>query len=178
MSPEKLMKVNEVYQIFIETALFDFPLDAAQDFISEDVMGYGTNLDEKVSSFSGFSQLVKIQREQSAGIEMRVERAPVFQKFSNDENAATIVEEFVIIMNSSGIDHKIHFRLTSVLYYVNENWLVIHWHASVPVVANANDTWNLDELNRKNKELQKLVDERTSELNKSLEELKATQAQL
>ena len=178
MAPEKLVTLNETYQKFIEVGIFDFPVDVSQEFIAENIMGYGTNLDEKVFSFSEFSKLVLRQRQQAAGIEMHIARNPVFQKITNEENAAIIVEELNITMIISGMEHKSQFRLTTALEYVNENWTVVHWHASAPVVAEAQDVWNLNELSRKNNELQKLVDERTTELRMSLEELKAAQAQL
>ena len=178
MSPEKLSKLNDIYQKYIEVGMFDFPVDVSKEFIAEKFMGYGTNLNEKVFSLSEFKELVLRQRQQSAGIEMHVDRNQVFQKITNDENAGIIVEELIVTMIISGMEHKTQVRLTTFLEYVNVNWVVIHMHASVPVVAEANDIWNLDELNRKNKELQKLVDERTTELRTSLEELKAAQAQL
>ena len=178
MSPEKLSKLNDIYQKYIEVGMFDFPVDVSKEFIAEKFMGYGTNLNEKVFSLSEFKELVLRQRQQSAGIEMHVDRNQVFQKITNDENAGIIVEELIVTMIISGMEHKTQVRLTTFLEYVNVNWVVIHMHASVPVVAEANDIWNLDELNRKNKELQILVDERTTELRTSLEELKAAQAQL
>src|ERR1039457_6396168 len=178
MSPEKLSKLNHIYQKYIEVGMFDFPVDVSKEFIAEKFMGYGTNINEKVFSLSEFKELVLRQRQQSAGIEMHVDRNQVFHKITNDENAGIIVEELIVTMIISGMEHKTQVRLTTFLEYVNVNWVVIHMHASVPVVAEANDIWNLDELNRKNKELQILVDERTTELRTSLEELKAAQAQL
>jgi signal transduction histidine kinase len=179
MTPEKLLKLNDTYQKYIELGLFDFPVDASQEFVIENIMGYGTNLDEKIFSFSELRELVLRQRQQAAGIEMRVDRTPVFKKITSDENAAIFVEEVKITMLVSGMEHKLDIRLTTALEYMDENWMVIHWHASVPVVTNeVSDTWNVGELNRKNEELQKLVDERTKELRISLEELKAAQAQL
>ncbi len=178
MAPEKLLKLNDAYQKYIELGMFDFPIDASHEFVMENVMGYGTNLDEKIFSFSELRELVLKQRQQAAGIEMRVDRNPVFRKITSDENATIIVEEIKITMLVSGMEHKLDIRLTTALEFIDKNWKVIHWHASVPVVADADDTWNLDELNRKNKKLQKLVDERTRELQMSMEYLKATQAQL
>jgi signal transduction histidine kinase len=178
MAPEKLRKLNEIYQKYIEMAMFDFPVDDSREFFAEKIMGYGTNLDEKVFSFSEFRELVLRQRHQAIGIEMHINRSPVFQRITNDENATIIVEELFVTMIISGMEHNAQFRLTTFLEHVHGNWVVIHFHASAPIVAEATDVWNLDELNRKNKELQKLVDERTAELRISLEELKATQAQL
>src|SRR5690606_31959201 len=65
----------------------------------------------------------------------------------------------------------------TIFEYKEEAWKVIHWHASTPV-ATEGDTWHKDEWKRKNDELQKLVNEKTAALKNSLEELKATQAQL
>lgn len=73
--------------------------------------------------------------------------------------------------------HELLVRISTVFEYREEAWKVIHWHASTPV-ATEGDTWHIDEWKRKNDELQKLVNEKTAALKNSLEELKATQAQL
>src|ERR1039457_5032146 len=86
MSPEKLSKLNDIYQKYIEVGMFDFPVDVSKEFIAEKFMGYGTNLNEKVFSLSEFKELVLRQRQQSAGIEMHVDRNQVFQKITNDRS--------------------------------------------------------------------------------------------
>ncbi|MBD0776298.1 ATP-binding protein [Maribacter sp. ANRC-HE7] len=64
------------------------------------------------------------------------------------------------------------------MFYESEKWRIIHWHGSLPVETEEGDTWHADEMYRKNRELQNLVDERTAELKQSIINLKSTQAQL
>jgi signal transduction histidine kinase len=63
--------------------------------------------------------------------------------------------------------------------FKKDTWVVIHWHASKPeVVTSEEDTFGLEEWKTKNEALEKKVAEKTAQLQQSLNDLKATQAQL
>ncbi len=48
------------------------PIDKSNDYINEDIMGYGTHIDEKIFSIQSFSELLQFQRNQSAGLELKM----------------------------------------------------------------------------------------------------------
>jgi len=173
---EKLL--NETNKKFIEVSLNIIPFDIAKEFISENVMGYGTNMDETMFSFGDVREQTERQGKQLEGMEIIIKQKPVFRLISQDENTATVVEEVVGKMIIEGENRNLFIRLTSVYEFRDEKWIVVHWHASHPIAAIAGDAWNLEKWKLKNEELENKVNERTTELKKSLDELKVTQTQL
>ncbi len=177
MDEKKEKLLIEAHSIFFELMLEDHPLDSLNQYVVNDVMGFGTTLEEKVFGIDNLINLGKIQREQSEGLDIKFTIIPVFKRISANEETAIFVEEVSISIPMEGDTLALHVRISTILEYMNDTWKVIHWHASAPV-ATGGDTWHKDEWKRKNDELQKLVNEKTAALNNSLEELIATQAQL
>lgn len=178
MELEKEKLLNKTINKFIDVSLSLIPFDEAIDIFSENIMAYGTNIDEIMFSISDVKEQVARQEEQLEGCEIKVKAKPVFRIISKDENTATIINEVVGKMIIKGDERNFHIRVTSVFEYRNEKWIVVHSHASSPVQSLAGDPWNLEKWKRNNEELKKKVEERTAELKKSLEDLKTAQAQL
>jgi len=171
MTTKKEKLLHNTYEKYLDLVLHDFPLDRINEIAVKDVMGYGTTIDEKIIQIEDLRELVIRQREQSKGAEINFNIERVSQKlFSNDE-AAVIVDEILINMIIDEKKNVIPVRLSTVLEFLDNNWKVIHWHASV-AVESEDDTWHINEWKKKNEELQKLVDEKTAELeqkNRNLE---------
>jgi spermidine synthase len=61
---------------------------------------------------------------------------------------------------------EIRFRFTTVYKFLESVWKIVHFHASKPEnVESETDTFGIDEWKKKADELEKLVAERTRELN-------------
>ena len=74
---------------------------------------------------------------------------------------------------------SINCRLTTVMEFTDDKWKVVHFHGSLATGNEGDqDTWSVNELKERNKELERKVAERTEDLRVSLENLKATQSQL
>jgi signal transduction histidine kinase len=177
MNETKEKLLIEAHSMYFKLMLGNHPLESMNQYVVDDVMGYGTTLEEKVFGIDSLINLGKIQREQSEGLDIRFTVNPVFKKITHNEDTAIFVDEILITIPIENDTHELHVRISTILEYFEDKWKVIHWHASAPV-ATEGDTWHKDEWKRKNDELQKLVNEKTAALHKSLEELKATQSQL
>jgi signal transduction histidine kinase len=177
MTEKKEKLLNEAHSMYFKLMLGNHPLEGLNDYVVDDVMGYGTTLEEKIFGIENLINLGKIQREQSEGLDIKYTITPVTKIIVNNEDTAIFVDEILISIPIESDTHELHVRISTICEYLQDTWKVIHWHASTPV-ATEGDTWHKDEWKRKNDELQKLVNEKTAALNKSLEELKATQAQL
>ena len=59
MNDKKEKLLNDTYQKWIHTSLYDLPLDAINDFVNPKIMGYGTAVDEKVLSITDYRKLIK-----------------------------------------------------------------------------------------------------------------------
>jgi len=179
MNSEKEQLLDKTYKIFKQLCFYDFPIDKSIDYINEDIMGYGTHIDEKIFSIDSFRELLQLQRNQSDGLEMKIKEAPIHKRTLINGNAVIFVEEILISMIIEGRPTSINCRLTTVIEYKNQEWRVVHFHGSL---ASGNegdeDTWSANELKERNKELERKVAERTEDLRISLENLKATQSQL
>ena len=173
MNAEKEKLLNDTYQKWMQAGLYDLPLDKINEFVDPKIMGYGTAIDEKVLSISEYKQLINRQREQAVGIEMDVEITPVFRSVTNQEDAAIFVDEIKVKMIIGSEKLKIFLRITTLFEYIDNNWIVVHWHGSIPTETKAeDDAWLVNEWKRKNAELEKLVAEKTEDLlikNKELE---------
>ncbi len=158
---EKLL--NETYKNFLNLLMYDYPLDKIEVLAVNDVMGYGTTIDEKIYNIDGLSELVKNQREQSEGKEIHFDVNPVFRKYFSNDKSAFIVDEIRIKMLIDGNQNEIPARFSSIFEYKDEKWKLVHFHASV-AVETENDSWHINEWKKKNEELQKLVDEKTTDI--------------
>ena len=165
MNSKKKELLNETYHKFIQTSLYDLPLEGIDEFIDQNIMGYGTTIDEKILSISDYRKLVIRQREQGKDIKMQFDITPVVQKIVADGNSAVFVDEILIKMLIKNETHKLFLRISTVLEYKDQKWIVVHWHGSKPEHENGeSDTWHIDEWKQKNAELEKQVEEKTTDL--------------
>lgn len=179
MTDEKQRYLEEAYQKLFGTALFDLPLDSLDDCAVKNIMGFGTTIDEKIMSIGELRALIVRQREQATGLDMNLQIIPVFRRIFANGDAAIFADEIVITMSSPTVKHELFLRYTSVWEYADKQWKAIHFHGSAAVETESeSDTWHINEWQRKNEELQKMVDIRTQELSNSLDELKAMQQKL
>lgn len=179
MISEKEKLLNHAYEDFKKLCFGDLPMDKSYDYLYEKVMGYGTHIDEKIHGIPDFNSLLKLQRETSAGLHMSFRETPVYKKIMAHSDSAVFVDEIAISMQIQEEDIQVVVRLTSVLEFIADKWIVVHWHGSFAQGNEGDeDTWSTNELIEKNKALEKKVEERTQELKVSLENLKATQRQL
>ena len=177
MTTRKNELLKKAYDTLQQLVWYNYPLDQAREIAVEDVMGYGTNIDEKILDFTGFLKLVRDQREQSVGMEVSLETTPVLRRVTSDENVAVFVDEIKVTMIIGGDKNEAPLRVSWIFEFRKDRWFLIHWHGSSPIHIEG-DSWQKDIWKKKNEELQRMVDEKTVELKKSIEELKSTQAQL
>ncbi|HRX96484.1 MAG TPA: FixH family protein, partial [Bacteroidales bacterium] len=165
---EKLLK--KTYDDYIKLMLDDFPVDNMDSIVAKDVTGYGTTLDEKVEDINRLIKMINDQREQGKGLDLDFKMTPVHRRLSPDQRTAIFMDEFQVSMVVDGAKNVIPLRLTSVFEFIENAWKLVHIHGS-QAVETENDTWHQNVWKRKNEELQKLVDEKTAELEHKHREL-------
>ncbi len=177
MTKEKAEQLEEQYNSFVELLKNNFPLEKISLLFVPDIMGYGANLDEKIFGLDELYEGWRAQKEQSAELDMQFGITPVSRRISHSENVAIYVDEIKLMLTVEGVKHENELRLSIIFEFIDERWLCTHFHTSYGLVV-TNDPWATDIMKEKNKELQRMVDERTIQLQNSILELKATQAQL
>ena len=187
MTTTKRQDLEDTYQKFM-TVCLDEHIDAKSidSILSQDIIGIGTTADERMFSKSDFYLLIKRQREQSQGLNMKFQLSPIAHRVSKEENSAIFVDDISIGLTVNGQRTSFPIRTTVVLEFQDDKWMIIHWHASKPEEVESDvDTFGIDPWKQKTIELEKIVEERTADLvekNKELEtaidSLKTTQSQL
>jgi signal transduction histidine kinase len=160
--------------------------DYIEDVFAEKLMVIGTAVEEKYTSLDGVRKLIRMQKEQSQGMEVSFTRKEVYRDLPSNGNIALIVEEIEVSIKIKEDTMGFNTRASAVLEFKNEQWKLIHWHVSKPDhVQSEVDTFGIEEWKQKTEELEKLVSERTadlivknSELETAMTELKAAQSQL
>ena len=67
MKSEKEKLLNSTYQKFLQISLSDLSLDGLDEILDQNIMGYGTALNEKIFSLSDYRDLIIRQRDQGKG---------------------------------------------------------------------------------------------------------------
>jgi signal transduction histidine kinase len=181
MDDQKKQLLEKTYLDWLSLQLDNTaPLELLETLVTEDVMGYGTTLEEKLFGVDGLKNLIITIRKQAEHFEyLKFENPkPVQRQIYPDNGVAIFVGEIELKYTFSGIENIVPLRVSTVMIFVEDTWKVTHWHASVAVETKEGDTFHLDELQLKNQKLEQLVQERTEELKQSIAHLKATQEQL
>ena len=157
----------------------DLPLSIIEDVIDKDIMAFGTTFDENFFSRGAFKKMIERQREQSAQLNIKWTFSPLSHRIVNEGNVAIFVDDVSAVITAGNETIDLYIRMTLVFEFIKDKWMLLHIHASKPENAESEkDTFGIDEWKQKNAELEKLVEERTKDLKKSLSDLKETQAQL
>ena len=187
MTTSKRKLLEDTYQKFMEVGFSEtIPLKTIDSILSENLTGFGTAADERIFSKSDFYALIERQREQTKGINLKCYILPLVHNISKDENSAVFTDDVTLEIDISSEPIKMDVRFTVILEFIDNKWVVVHFHGSKPEqVESETDTFGINKWQQKTIELEKIVAERTSdlinknsELETAIEQLKATQAQL
>lgn len=147
------------------------------EVVSPDINGFGTTIDEKINNATEYRDLVKKQIKASENADFKFHRQSPRKQMLAGGLAALFVEELEIQIGLPDGSIQIPLRLSTALDQLDGQWKVIHFHGSTPVMSE-DDTFHINDWEKKNQELEAKVTQKTAELEASLEELKATQTQL
>lgn len=179
MDPHIEKELLNTYNLWVKCFMEDTLIDQFDAIASPNIMGYGTTSEEKVFGIDNVKALCSLghkKRQQLKDYNYSLEI--VSKQYSNLEKCAVIVAEIDLCYVYNTIKTALKLRISTVLFHEDDKWKIVHWHGSVPVETEDGDTWHAEAWKQENQRLQGKVDAQTKELRDSLEELKATQAQL
>jgi len=84
MNKEKEHALNAAFEKFMDMSLMQIPIvDAASSYLSDDIMGWGTTIDEDVRSLSDWAWLINRQIEQAKemNLDFHFDRQPCHSRF-------------------------------------------------------------------------------------------------
>jgi signal transduction histidine kinase len=170
-------ELDKAYDTFMRVGLMDMDFEYLDEVISADIFGFGTTIDEKINNAEEIKALLKRQIEEGENGEFSYERLHHRKQMLAGGLAAVMVDEGEVKIEMAEGLIQFPLRVSTVLEQVEGKWKVVHWHGSTPVMSE-DDTWHINDWKTKNQQLEAKVAQKTAELEKSLEELKATQTQL
>ncbi len=175
VDPEVRDKVLSVTQSFWK-ALADRDSEKRFSFCADYVTFIGTGLNEKASDKKEYWQINK------KGIEQYPQQFLIdflWIRLSVVGDMAWVENEVEWTMPMKDTVSKELIRNTVLLKKIDEEWLIVHVHGSIPDYRLAEQNYiTSEETLKMNRELEGQVYQRTRDLNESLKELKAAQAQL
>ncbi|NBC28151.1 MAG: hypothetical protein GVY08_14910 [Bacteroidetes bacterium] len=177
MSRQKQNELEKAFERIINVGFCIIPYQDLSNIVDPDLMLFGTAKDEKKFSFPELDAMFKSQYKQMEGFVPSLDRKRLLTRISNNGNHACIAEELILTIASPEKVNTIPIRASCVMEYMDNRWKLVHWHASSPVDTE-NDHWHKEEWKREKEKLEKLVAERTADLqvkNRELEIEAATQ---
>jgi signal transduction histidine kinase len=148
-----------------------------RDIMADRIKGFGTGKHEIFNSYTEFREKIfKVFGKQlPAGTKLH------FIDIQSEilDTVGIVHATYEIKYTLDGIENNYYGRRSTVFQWDNDRWHAIHLHVSEPSAhLAAGESFPVKALKAQNEELKKQVSIRTEELNKSLNDLKATQQQL
>ena len=163
-----------VSAIFGQTA---DPETDLRDIMSDNIKGFGTGKHEIFNNYIEFREKIfKV-----FGKQLPVGTKPHFIDIQSEvlDTVGIVHATYEINYTLDGIENNYYGRRSTVFQWDNDRWHAIHLHVSEPSAhLVAGESFPVTALKAQNEELKKQVSIRTEELNKSLNDLMATQQQL
>ncbi len=164
----------EAYQCAMEISILDMkaPLRYINQYIAENVSGFGTAADEKVKSREDYRKMLMKSRQQAKGMLFNAKIITPYRPKFIDETTAQFHDEIVVQIGDKKNKHSIHLYMSCVYKYRFNKWQLVLFHGSMPDAASTtNDTFHLGEAEKKMKQLELVVAQRTADLQTKTREL-------
>jgi hypothetical protein len=93
MTKQKEQLLNKTLETAINMGFGLAPTDRIEDVFAENIMAIGTAVEEKYTSLEGLQRLIRMQQEQSKGMELNFTRKEIYRNLAAHETIAVIVED-------------------------------------------------------------------------------------
>lgn len=163
------------YQRVVAVTLLDMeaPLRWIDRYVAENITGHGTAIDEKFLCRADYRKIVVNSRKYSKNLSFQAKILTKYTPRYFGENIAAFYDEFLIKIGKGSEQFTLNMLVSSVYQYFDDKWQIICLNASVPNTdSSADDPFHIDERNKKLKQLEELIKEKTlqvQEKNKELE---------
>ena len=167
-------ELAKAYQCAMEISILDMkaPLRYINLYIAENVSGYGTAADEKVQSREEYRKMLMKSRQQSRGMLFKAKLITPYKPKFTDASTAQFHNEIVVQIGDKKNKHTLHLCFSTVFKYQHNKWQMVLFHGSMPDAASStDDTFHLGEAEKKLKELEQVVAQRTADLQTKTREL-------
>ena len=147
--------LSKAYKCAMEIGILNMkaPLRYINQYIAEDVNGYGTAADEKVRSRADFRKMVMDARRQAKGTVFKAKIITPYQPKFINETTVQFRDEMVVQIGAKKNNHSLHLWFSTLFRYQHEKWQMIFFHGSVPDAgSSSDDTFHVAEAEKQLKE--------------------------
>ena len=160
----------------------DAGLEDFLSYLADDVCGVGSGRGDFYTTREAFSaqlmhEQVQLNEATTLGPVTHTLEVPLMNVRMLRPILAAVDGEMKVVVQVEAGSYVVTPRFSLVLERRDGRWLIVHFHFSFPN-AEQNTEEILEALKTRNQELEREVNRRTAELNRSLSDLKATQARL
>ena len=135
-------ELETCHKTFLGLCFADFPINKTHNVVSDNITGYGTNINEKIQSISDFIDLLNLQREESESIKMEFFLNRISKTVFSEGTGAVLVDEGIVKMTIEDKQMDLSQRISCIYEYINSYWMAVHFHGSIPQgVKGDRDTW-------------------------------------
>lgn len=174
LSKQVKADLAKAYQCAMEISILNMkaPLRYINQYIAENVSGYGTAADEKVQSRKDYRKMVIAGRQQSKDMLFKAKTITPYRPKFIDETTAQFRDEMVVQIGDKKNKHSLHLWFSTLFKYQQGKWQMVMFHGSMPDAASTTeDTFHLGEAQKKLQELEQVVTQRTADLQTKTREL-------
>ncbi|MBS1928397.1 MAG: nuclear transport factor 2 family protein [Ferruginibacter sp.] len=171
---QRKAQLKVAYQCVMKVSILDrkAPLRYINQYIAEDVCGFGTAADEKVESREEYRNVIIKSRQQSRGLYFKAKNLTPYHPKFIDEDTAQFHNEMVVQIGDRKNIQKFHLWFSVVFKYRWESWQMVLFHGSIPDAGSSmEETFLLGEAAQRLKELEQVVAQRTMEIQNKNREL-------
>ncbi|SFC12526.1 diguanylate cyclase (GGDEF) domain-containing protein [Marinospirillum celere] len=166
-----LSEVGQAFIRYLDLYFIERDLEASLKLLHPAIKGYGTGLDERIFSLADAKKVASRDIEQAPNpVHYELTQLLVDQPSDHlglvtcELNIKTRILDQELKLNS--------IRCSCVLLNKKQNWLLYHLHLSLPTNDHGEgESYPIKELEENNQLLQRLVSEKTQELNQALQEI-------
>lgn len=172
MLDDKFQLLYSTFQMYIQNYLIERNLNSTLDFInSNNFSGIGTGIDEIVTDYEtarniysrGIQNVSKSFDISNQNFKFVQLSDTIFLVYGSQDINSRVNE---LLVDQKGLRHSFIFELA------NNEFKLTHVHSSLPCsIQNAGESYPLKKLQLENRELEKLVNKRTLELEQALEKI-------
>jgi len=165
-------ELKEAYEKAVSYIFHTMPVSQMDidSVIAEDVMIYGTNVDEDIHGIDDFKRIMKMQEKEMEGLDVSFDRNSVSEHLSHDGETGLFIEEVKMTIDMGETESVSHVRMSFIMEKIDGSWKLIHGHGSKPVESEE-DPWHVKEWQQEKEKLEKRVAEQTADLQNKNREL-------
>jgi len=124
LTKKQQAELATAYRCALEISILNMkaPLRYINQYIAENISGFGTAADEKVRSRKEYRKMIMDGRRQSKGMIFKAKKLSPYRPRFTDETTVSFHDEVIVEIGDKKQKHSLHFWFTTVFKYSNNGF--------------------------------------------------------